>query len=170
MSVSSLFRSFSAWDSGAPVIVAGSTPGKDILVGLGSSGVSCADAVFPATQARVATPFGLSWIRAQVCRLSVDPPDDFHCDTTNIKTNTTSGASLTAALTTGAIAPPPSFGSMMNTDSVGSGSSMLFLAGCLVTALLAVFIGSRRGVVVKAKIKAQVFAQDPVVSYGAMDA
>jgi secreted trypsin-like serine protease len=36
-----------AWDSGAPVITAGEHPGDDRLVGLGSTGVGCADKIFP---------------------------------------------------------------------------------------------------------------------------
>ena len=36
-----------AWDSGDPVIIKGDTFEQDLLVALGSSGVSCADAVFP---------------------------------------------------------------------------------------------------------------------------
>lgn len=46
---------------------------------LGSTGVGCADDVFPAIQARVAAPFGQSWIREQVCALSEDAPADFEC-------------------------------------------------------------------------------------------
>jgi len=70
----------SAWDSGAPVIVAGDTSETDLLIGLGSTGVGCADPIFPAIQARVST--GWEWIREQVCLLSVDPPGDFHCNFT----------------------------------------------------------------------------------------
>jgi secreted trypsin-like serine protease len=36
-----------AWDSGDPVIVKGKTASHDVLVALGSSGVTCADPVFP---------------------------------------------------------------------------------------------------------------------------
>jgi secreted trypsin-like serine protease len=36
-----------AWDSGDPVIKKGEKPEDDLLVGLGSSGVGCADKVFP---------------------------------------------------------------------------------------------------------------------------
>jgi hypothetical protein len=69
---------YSAWDSGAPFMIAGENPEDDLLVALGSSGVSCADKVFPATQARVSS--GIGWIREQVCTLSVDPPLDFQCE------------------------------------------------------------------------------------------
>jgi hypothetical protein len=68
----------SAWDSGAPVVLVADDPASDFLVALGSSGVSCADLVFPAIQARVST--GYPWIRAQVCTLSINPPLDFQCD------------------------------------------------------------------------------------------
>ena len=36
-----------AWDSGDPVILAGETAADDLLVGLGSSGIECADPIFP---------------------------------------------------------------------------------------------------------------------------
>jgi hypothetical protein len=39
----------SAWDSGAPVILQGETADEDLLVGLGSTGVECADKIFPGT-------------------------------------------------------------------------------------------------------------------------
>ena len=73
----------SAWDSGAPVIVAGDTSETDLLIGLGSTGVGCADPIFPAIQARVST--GWEWIRKQVCSRSVDPPGDFHCHNNSTK-------------------------------------------------------------------------------------
>jgi len=38
-----------AWDSGAPLIVKGADDADDLLVGLGSTGVSCADPIFPCT-------------------------------------------------------------------------------------------------------------------------
>ena len=71
----------SAWDSGDPVIIKGSTADEDVLVGLVSAGEHCADPFFPSIQARIATKemHGLRWIREQVCKLSSNPPDDFEC-------------------------------------------------------------------------------------------
>jgi hypothetical protein len=68
----------SAWDSGAPVIVTDSGDQRnDILVALGSTGIGCADPVFPSIQARVSE--GYAWIEQQVCQLSADPPKYFDC-------------------------------------------------------------------------------------------
>lgn len=53
------------------------------MVALGSSGVGCADEVFPGIQARLSAPYGADWIRNQVCVLSIDPPFYFNCTTTS---------------------------------------------------------------------------------------
>ena len=147
------------------MIIAGSSPKTDILIALGSAGVSCADPVFPAVQARVATDFGLSWIRQQVCRLSVDPPADFHCGSIN---GTAAPKPTTTLATTKAIFSPSSSFATMNTDG-----TVMIMVGCLV-ALLAFVVGQR----VKAKLVARVEQvpltgsnqrQSPVI-YGAIDA
>ena len=100
-----LYFLFSAWDSGAPVIVAGDNPDDDLLVGLGSTGVGCADNVFPSIQARVSA--GMDWIQQQVCELSANPPSGFDCiglnNVTNppdAKANNTTQQPLTATTTT----------------------------------------------------------------------
>ena len=59
------------------MIRAGDVPNKDVLVGLGSTGIGCADPIFPAIQARVSAD--TDWIDWMVCQLSTDPPKDFHC-------------------------------------------------------------------------------------------
>lgn len=149
----------SAWDSGAPVIIAGSTPEEDVLVGLGSSGVTCADPVFPAIQARVGNDFSVDWIRQQVCRLSVDPPEDFHCsaiDTTSTTTTVTTSLVPASSLT------------VINLDEAGS-SPVLIIAGCLAAMLVAIFIGKR----VKPTVHRQVPLCDQTeirtAVYGAID-
>jgi len=68
----------SAWDSGAPLIQAGDSADHDLLVGLGSTGIGCADPIFPSIQARISADS--DWIDWMVCQLSVDPPKDFRCD------------------------------------------------------------------------------------------
>ena len=78
--------------------MAGDSPEEDILVALGSSGIGCADKVFPATQARVATGYALQWIRAQVCELSMDPPSDFHCSKLSAETLFLASSPKTMAL------------------------------------------------------------------------
>lgn len=55
----------------------GNDPSNDVLVGLGSTGVECADPVFPSIQARVSD--GYDWIEREVCKLSADPPQHFNC-------------------------------------------------------------------------------------------
>lgn len=44
---------------------------------VGSTGIDCADPVFPGIQARISDSY--QWIEEQVCKLSLDPPRDFHC-------------------------------------------------------------------------------------------
>eukprot|EP00977_Amphora_coffeiformis_P007334 scaffold1588_cov222-Amphora_coffeaeformis.AAC.6 len=88
----------SAWDSGSPLIVPGKTPDEDVLVALGSTGVGCADPFFPGIQARIATDTGMLWIRQQVCRLSVDPPSDFKCNSiASGRNNSTTGLGTVGA-------------------------------------------------------------------------
>jgi len=94
-----LLVSNSAWDSGAPVILAGPDgPEQDLLVGLGSTGIGCADPVFPAIQARVST--GTDWIRQQVCARSVNPPSDFQCDELVVSTKNATSTAIPASATT----------------------------------------------------------------------
>jgi hypothetical protein len=91
-----IFLILSAWDSGAPVIVVGDSPEEDLLVGLGSTGVGCADAVFPSIQSRVSA--GMKWIEKQVCELSVDPPSDFDCSGYTLAPKVVDNANTTQTL------------------------------------------------------------------------
>ena len=59
------------FDSGGPIVY------NDILVGLISFGVDCADPVYPAVNARVSAVY--DWIADTVCQYSQDPPADFNC-------------------------------------------------------------------------------------------
>ena len=91
-------RDACAWDSGDPVIVKSpddNDPQNDLLVGLGSSGVSCADPVFPGLQARIS--YGYEWIRKQVCTLSDDPPAYFCCSDYMQNTTTAGDAQVVMA-------------------------------------------------------------------------
>lgn len=67
-----------AYDSGGPIIMPG-TPragsAGDVVVGLVSWGVGCADPVFPAVNARVSAVS--AWIDETVCELSDYPPAEF---------------------------------------------------------------------------------------------
>ncbi|GAX27525.1 hypothetical protein FisN_23Hh006 [Fistulifera solaris] len=64
------------YDSGGPII-ATDEHGKEVLVGLVSWGVGCADPDLPAINARVSAV--ADWIDATVCEISEDPPKDFGC-------------------------------------------------------------------------------------------
>eukprot|EP00977_Amphora_coffeiformis_P026461 scaffold26833_cov168-Amphora_coffeaeformis.AAC.2 len=64
------------FDSGGPIVYKDHDEG-DILVGLISFGVDCADVVFPAVNARVSAVY--DWIADTVCQHSRDPPADFNC-------------------------------------------------------------------------------------------
>ena len=64
-------------DSGGGLIVKGSTPQEDILVGIVSAGFGCAHPILPAIYARVSEVY--DWIEEQVCQLSENPPDNFNC-------------------------------------------------------------------------------------------
>jgi len=66
-------------DSGGPLIKKGSDPSgaDDVLVGIVSWGLGCADDVFPGVYSRISAQY--DWIQSQVCERSVDPPDSFDC-------------------------------------------------------------------------------------------
>lgn len=64
------------YDSGGPIIALDAR-GQEVLVGLVSWGVGCADPNLPAINARVSTV--ADWIDAVVCELSDNPPKDFRC-------------------------------------------------------------------------------------------
>lgn len=67
----------SSYDSGSPIIIPAGHGGQrhDLLVGLVSWGEECADADFPAVNARVSEV--ADWIDEVVCELSENPPADF---------------------------------------------------------------------------------------------
>eukprot|EP00956_Cyclotella_meneghiniana_P003256 scaffold3951_cov69-Cyclotella_meneghiniana.AAC.19 len=64
-------------DSGGPAIIKGSSGDDDLLVGLVSWGLGCAND-FPGVYARVSS--GYNWIRREVCTRSVLPPETFNCE------------------------------------------------------------------------------------------
>jgi secreted trypsin-like serine protease len=69
-----------AFDSGAPFIVS-DDDGVDTVVAMVSSGIGCADPIFPAIQSRIS--YAADWIDQTVCDLSdADRTDlaDFHCE------------------------------------------------------------------------------------------
>lgn len=105
------FSSFSAYDSGSPIILPGDDESghQDLLIGLVSWGELCADPVFPGTKPRaVYMPFlfvclfvrktnyttrealgvnarvseASDWIDATVCNISENPPTSFNCVST----------------------------------------------------------------------------------------
>jgi secreted trypsin-like serine protease len=65
------------FDSGGPIIVPGKSEKDDVLVGLISFGLDCADPVYPAVNARVSAVH--TWIDQLVCQHSINPPEDFDC-------------------------------------------------------------------------------------------
>lgn len=76
-------------DSGGPLIMSSSSSSSsssttstshddDILVGVTSWGFGCANPNFPGVYSRVS--HHATWIRQQVCRRSVRPPSEYHCD------------------------------------------------------------------------------------------
>ncbi|KAL3776250.1 hypothetical protein HJC23_005274 [Cyclotella cryptica] len=65
-------------DSGGPLIVEGEDDTSDLLVGLVSWGVGCANNIWPGVYARVSS--GYNWIRREVCLRSVFPPEQFDCE------------------------------------------------------------------------------------------
>ncbi|KAL3799498.1 hypothetical protein ACHAWO_002392 [Cyclotella atomus] len=64
-------------DSGGPLIVKGSNGDEDLLVGLVSWGLGCAND-FPGVYSRVSS--GYNWIRREVCKRSILPPEKFDCE------------------------------------------------------------------------------------------
>ena len=70
------FKDACDYDSGGPIIAL-DAPGKEVLVGLVSWGVGCADPDLPAINARVSAV--ADWIDVMVCELSENPPKDFRC-------------------------------------------------------------------------------------------
>lgn len=64
-------------DSGGPLIVKGDDGSSDLLVGLVSWGVGCAND-WPGVYARVSS--GYNWIRREACWRSVFPPEHFDCE------------------------------------------------------------------------------------------
>ena len=97
------------------MIRAGDTPNEDLLVALGSTGIGCADPIFPAIQERVSAD--MDWIGWMVCQLSTDPPEDFHCENVTRGANWTANATVPTSIPVSASAlaeanmvAPPLFG------------------------------------------------------------
>jgi secreted trypsin-like serine protease len=95
------------YDSGSPIVLtvaptayerSDSAPFglRDFLVAQVSWGMECADANFPAVNARLSAV--IDWIDSTVCKLSVDPPADFGCSspTTTTANNATDTPANTA--------------------------------------------------------------------------
>ncbi|KAL7541540.1 hypothetical protein ACHAXR_011698 [Thalassiosira sp. AJA248-18] len=77
-------------DSGGPLILStGNEAGGDVQVGVVSWGLGCALDAFPGVYARISAEY--DWIRSEVCRLSVDPPEYLSC---NDQINTASASWL----------------------------------------------------------------------------
>jgi trypsin len=64
-------------DSGGPLIIKGEDGSSDLLVGLVSWGVGCAND-WPGVYARVSSRY--NWIRREVCLRSVFPPEQIDCE------------------------------------------------------------------------------------------
>lgn len=112
------------------MIIPGATAEDDLLVGLGSTGVGCADPVFPSIQARVSA--GIGWIEQQVCELSVDPPAYLNCNilsaTTEPAMMTTNTTQLPAATITQALYSASSDSFLLNKHaSMGVASATVFV-------------------------------------------
>ena len=58
--------------AGGPLVVRGSTPSRDVQVGVVSWGVGCA--FLPGVFSRISE--GYDWIEEEVCERSDDPPSD----------------------------------------------------------------------------------------------
>lgn len=150
--------------------MAGATPEEDILVALGSTGVGCADPIFPAVQARVAADFGLYWIRQQVCRLSTDPPEDFDCSSASNATQTRGNATVTpqALVAPAATKDLFSFDRLPIFDSQGRFDGVFAFFGCLCAILALVVVRNRS----KAKSNERVVLSSDcgeVTTYGSID-
>jgi len=67
-------------DSGGPILLAGQSADDDVQLGVTSYGaIQCGHPNIPAVYARVSYVY--DWIRDNVCRMSLDPPADFECET-----------------------------------------------------------------------------------------
>lgn len=67
----------SACNSGGPLILEGSHPNPDILMGIVSWGRGCA--IYPGVYSRISMAY--DWIRREVCEQSINPPDYLGCQT-----------------------------------------------------------------------------------------
>jgi len=102
-------------DSGGPLIKKGndSNGADDVLVGIVSWGLGCADEVFPGVYSRISAQY--DWIQTHVCELSMNPPDLFNClaraqvdaPTTPKPIPPTSPAPTKQPVTPAPVTPPP---------------------------------------------------------------
>lgn len=72
-------------DSGGPILLAGQKAGEDVQLGITSYGaIECGHPEIPAVYARVS--YAYDWIRDNVCRMSLSPPENFECDAPTART------------------------------------------------------------------------------------